>query len=1420
MHGFGSITGNFTLSATSSTGIAPNATCNNAVALTNGGTVTASTVGGQISTAPAIQGVSVTSPGVWYSFQGNGGPAMLETCGGTTNFDTRLCVYSGACGTLVGEAANDDFCNTQSKVAMNTTVSGQTYMVLVHGFGSQTGDFSLKLDQPTPPANNLPCGATPLTFGTPTAFDNTDAIAVQGEPVPGAGSNPGTCNQQDGWCFFEPDIQNTVYFSFVAPVSGCVSILAQGFDTQVALWKAVSCSTYTSFDLIAANDDSGNLLDPNLPPSGPSAIVEAACLTPGETYYVQVDGFNGAAGQGTVTLFDCGNAPLTVDVGGCQTQYVGFTATARDTNFLVATPAGGFPPYTVEWLPDPSILYTNPEFNGIAVQPNANTNYTAVVTDAKGCTVMGGVDVEVVNAACILPDRFDDSDTCCKGGVAIVTMVVSTPGDYLIHDGGTTIASYPNAVEGDSLIFGTAGTRLADFTITVSGLGSWDIHTSCSDNIIGDYWDFKIVNHTDKEGHFTMMNCKAGGLDNTGMYTNSGGSQECCKGGMQEITLRIIEPGTYEVTDDGVVIASITNAAAGDSLIIEDGGQKLGNLLITYVGLGSWDLHTSCSVNIIGNYDNYFEILNHTDENGNFTESNCKTGGLVNNGLYNASNDCCEDGITAITIEITTPGDYTVTDDNGVTLAAQNGAIAGDILIVGDSTNKVNKNLTLTIAGLGSWDIHASCSKNIIGDYGDFKLLNHIDGRGNFTAANCETGGLYNPGMITPGNGACCDGGMQIITLRVTTPGDYIVTEGGTTISSLLNAAAGDTLIISDNGQKLGNLLVTLAGYGSWDLHTSCSKNIIGDYGDFEILNHTDDNGNYTEVNCKDGGVLYNPSDDCCKDGITAITVEVTTPGDYLVLDESNDTVLWAPNAMAGNILAMGDSITKLDKNLSLIIGGLGSWDLHTSCSKRIIGDYGDFKVLNHQDFRGNLTSTNCEPGPLETTGMFALTGNGACCDGGMQIITLRVTTPGDYVVTEGGVTISSLLNAAAGDTLIISDNGQKLGNLLVTLAGYGSWDLHTSCSKNIIGDYGDFEILNHTDDNGNYTEVNCKDGGVLYNPGVYNPSDDCCKDGITAITVEVTTPGDYFVKDESGDTIAALSGAIAGDILIIGDSTNKLDKSLTITIAGVGNWKIHTSCSRNIIGDYGDFEILDHTDDNGNFTSTNCDGGGLTDSTATGNGTTGLFQTGVTFCYTLPNGVGTTEVCVHPDSVAYYLTQPDYRLGLCSNSAVACDQENNPFPEPLPCEILTLTMAGDFFGGVENSWNLIDLNTGEALGSNVTVNPTPTVDVYNWCVNPTHCYEFTIFDAFGDGFAFGGSYQLDFLGVTITSPFADPFYNPLFSETQTIGTSTANKANIEMDKQMKIVAYPNPFSEEATIDFTLLESAKVTLEVYTITGQ
>lgn len=205
------------------------------------------------------------------------------------------------------------------------------------------------------------CDFVPLTIGASTVQYNLfGATAQTGEVVPLGGG----CSTNDTWC--NTTLDNTRWFSFVAPTSGFVTVQSPGFDTQLAVWKAASCSDLLSAStatLIGANDD-----DTAYVAHGGvqySSFVRAACLTPGATYYIQLDSYGPTTSTSStkVIVMDMGTA-LDASFTGLAANYctvdptatltpvtIGglFTLNTSTTSISQFDPTAGVGTYTVNY---------------------------------------------------------------------------------------------------------------------------------------------------------------------------------------------------------------------------------------------------------------------------------------------------------------------------------------------------------------------------------------------------------------------------------------------------------------------------------------------------------------------------------------------------------------------------------------------------------------------------------------------------------------------------------------------------------------------------------------------------------------------------------------------------------------------------------------------------------------------------------------------------------------------------------------------------------------------------------------------------------------------------------------------------------------------------------------------------------------
>ncbi len=247
---------------------------------------------------------------VWFKFTApTSGEVEISTCD-LANFDTQLAVYSVSnCAdleTFTLVAANEDgpsSCSTNgdSYLPVPDLNPGETYYLVVDGFGNNQGSFSIVIsDQITPgPANDDVMSAImlPVNGEAQTGYTNSMATATEQEQsiLPSA---TGGDDCITGWC--DGQVDNSVWFKFVAPTNGIVYISTcdlADFDTQLALYEVSDVSDFSTFTLIAANDagpeDCATFFDSYLPVEG---------LTGGKTYYVMVDGFEGDDGSFDIIL--------------------------------------------------------------------------------------------------------------------------------------------------------------------------------------------------------------------------------------------------------------------------------------------------------------------------------------------------------------------------------------------------------------------------------------------------------------------------------------------------------------------------------------------------------------------------------------------------------------------------------------------------------------------------------------------------------------------------------------------------------------------------------------------------------------------------------------------------------------------------------------------------------------------------------------------------------------------------------------------------------------------------------------------------------------------------------------------------------------------------------------------------------------
>lgn len=218
---------------------AANAQCAGALPIACGGNVTGNTAQGLVAVAPTCGAASSTARGLWYAFTGNGDDATLSTCAGSA-YDTKISVFTGGCAALACVAGSDDGpdCPGNTSLVTLQTQPGTAYLVLVHGYGDDEGDFTLTL------ACAPPCEAV--------SNDRcADASELTVQPFDGCESSTGTTQ-----CAFAAG----------APNPPC-----DPYDNVVDTWYAFNTGWATAIRLI---------IEPGTAPYVNAALY-TACATPG-----------------------------------------------------------------------------------------------------------------------------------------------------------------------------------------------------------------------------------------------------------------------------------------------------------------------------------------------------------------------------------------------------------------------------------------------------------------------------------------------------------------------------------------------------------------------------------------------------------------------------------------------------------------------------------------------------------------------------------------------------------------------------------------------------------------------------------------------------------------------------------------------------------------------------------------------------------------------------------------------------------------------------------------------------------------------------------------------------------------------------------------------------------------------------------
>ena len=231
---------------------------------------------------------------IWYVYNAAAdGEFTVSTCG-QASYDTDLVVYDGCdCANLVLLGCNDDFSGCAGYTSQVTVgvQQGGCYLIRVGGWND--GDMGTGTLTVTGPGGG-PTG--------PMNDDCEDAIDVGEETL--AFTNVGATTDgpdEPGACTFfsSSDVAADVWYRYTPSCQGTatVSLCGSSYDTKVAVYAGDGCPTSES--AIACNDDACSLQSEVTFP-----------VSAGQAYLIRIGGYNGAEGNGTMTI-DCDGKTIT-----------------------------------------------------------------------------------------------------------------------------------------------------------------------------------------------------------------------------------------------------------------------------------------------------------------------------------------------------------------------------------------------------------------------------------------------------------------------------------------------------------------------------------------------------------------------------------------------------------------------------------------------------------------------------------------------------------------------------------------------------------------------------------------------------------------------------------------------------------------------------------------------------------------------------------------------------------------------------------------------------------------------------------------------------------------------------------------------------------------------------------------------------
>ncbi len=233
---------------------------------------------------------------VWFRYQATcTGNLKVRTCGSqSSGFDTKILVYAGGCPSAPGQfvaCSNNARCSPQDDVEFAAT-RDTVYYIRIGGVSGSTGYGLLTIE-----CRGGPGGGCPND-------DASRATNIQSLPYTYSGTTLYCQNDYDEVCPYANSNSPDAVFEYTpaSDQSIDISLCSSGFDTKLYVYAG----GVTAGSPLACNDDGCG-------GSAPEAFRSRLSGVPvqgGVTYYIVVDGWNGAAGAYTIDVTETPSFPV------------------------------------------------------------------------------------------------------------------------------------------------------------------------------------------------------------------------------------------------------------------------------------------------------------------------------------------------------------------------------------------------------------------------------------------------------------------------------------------------------------------------------------------------------------------------------------------------------------------------------------------------------------------------------------------------------------------------------------------------------------------------------------------------------------------------------------------------------------------------------------------------------------------------------------------------------------------------------------------------------------------------------------------------------------------------------------------------------------------------------------------------------